>query len=139
MVAATDTSGDTIGCRKYHTTLATTMGTVPHCWHAGPYGYDGCGSICDSFCKITLGYCSAAGGFTGTPPYATVADCMTECNTLVATAKAAGAAGDYNSAGTGDTGNTIECRLYHLQNALKNPANQTTHCPHTGVTSAACH
>jgi hypothetical protein len=45
--------------------------------------------------------------------------------------------GGYTAAGV--TGDTLECRAYHLiDNALQSPALQQVHCPHAGAASAAC-
>jgi hypothetical protein len=42
----------------------------------------------------------------------------------------------YNTSFT--SGNTIECRLYHLSVAASDAASATTHCPHTSVVSSQC-
>src|SRR5258708_3074039 len=75
---ASDTSGNTIGCRTYHTMLAATTPN-PHCWHAGPYGYGACGTEGAGFCAIAGGWCSADGGFEGAAPFDSGASCATAC------------------------------------------------------------
>jgi hypothetical protein len=138
-----DTGGDTLGCRIYHTGLAKTQ-PVPHCWHAGPYGFGACGKAVDTFCELALDWCSPDAGYVsdggpGTPPYSSV----TACTTAAAgyTAPDSGTApSTFNATGPG-TGNTFDCRLYHLANAMNSAAGggaQTTHCPHAGEMSAPC-
>jgi hypothetical protein len=124
---AGDTSGDTLACRQYHAGAAAGNAAL-HCRHAGFSGADTCGtSHCAAFCKQDIALC---GGQT-TPPYASQADCETKC-----------AAYPYVAATGGDTaltsGNTMQCRLYHLEAAYGGGAATTTHCPHTGQTSATC-
>src|SRR5947209_1595728 len=48
---AADQSGDTLGCRIYHTMLAMTDPTT-HCVHAGPSGGGACGMPCEGFCSL---------------------------------------------------------------------------------------
>ncbi|HEY2514791.1 MAG TPA: hypothetical protein VGI39_28190 [Polyangiaceae bacterium] len=139
-----DTTGDTLGCRTYHAVLAATLPN-PHCWHAGPYGSGVCGASCDDFCEITLGWCNADAGFIdgGAPPYASLSDCKTACANFAlvpvdAGPDAAPPPSAYNAGGTNDTGNTLDCREYHLGLALTNATNQQIHCPHTAAVSAVC-
>ena len=134
--AATDTSGNTLGCRTYHAGLAASA-TSPHCWHAGPFGFGGCGTACEDFCALTFAYCSKADGFdAGAPPYSTLAECTAACPTF-AVPDAGGLPSTYNGS-VPATGNTLDCREYHLGNALTSTANQQIHCPHTAIVSAAC-
>jgi hypothetical protein len=135
---ASDTGGDTLGCRITHTGLAATL-PVPHCWHAGPYGFGVCGASVDNFCNLALDWCSPDAGYTGTPPYASLTACTTAAAAYV-TADAGADPSAFNASGPG-SGNTFDCRLYHLANAMnaaQGAAGQTTHCPHAGQTSAPC-
>ena len=80
---------------------------------------DGGASACDTFCTEDLATCTGA-----LKQYTDQADCLTKC------------AGFATTGNPGDSsGNTLQCREYHL-NAAK--TNATLHCPHTGVTSAVC-
>jgi len=106
--ALTDMSGNTLGCRVAHTELAADDPTT-HCVHAGPSGGDTCGTTCEGFCAVAPVEC---------PSEWTANQCATRC-------------GGINSSppySTSSTGNTIECRLYHLTMAATDPTN---HCPHT--------
>jgi hypothetical protein len=132
---ATDTSGDSIGCRIYHVGLAMDAGLNPHCWHAGPYGFGGCGTNCEAFCTLALGWCSAAGGFEGgTDPYTNAGQCTNPGMGCPSFALADGGAypGAYSAAGP-QSGNTLDCREWHLGKALTDQADQQIHCLHVGA------
>src|SRR5439155_20657405 len=117
--ATTDTTGDTLGCRVYHTMAAQGSPTV-HCVHSGPTGGSQCGmNACADFCPLETAICPgvyAGGGGANS--------CVGKCPTFTSTGQ------PYSSADTG--GNTIECRFYHLTAASTDP---TTHCAHTGAVS----
>jgi len=36
------------------------------------------------------------------------------------------------------SGNTLDCRLYHLESAYVSDTAAITHCPHTGAVSTVC-
>jgi hypothetical protein len=136
-----DTSGNTLGCRTYHSGLALT-GPVPHCWHAGPFGFGLCGQQCDDFCLLTTSYCSPDAGYAGdAAPYASLSACTTACPGFTSIAGGDGGPaidGGFFAMGPGG-GNTLDCREYHLGNALTSTALQQAHCPHPAVVSAPCH
>lgn len=116
---ATATSGNTVGCRTYHATAAAGNATL-HCPHAGPTGAATCGGLCENYCYIAARYCTG-----GNKLYNDDAACMTAC---------AGFATTGTQGATG--GNSLQCRLYHVNAAGGDPA---LHCPHSGVTpTAAC-
>jgi len=139
-------SGNSVACRTTHAALAASGGVVPHCWHAGPFGYGACGTECESFCLLATSYCSADGGFDAGPPaYASLTDCTTACAKFpriddVDGGGNVGVDGGYNASGpTG--GNTLDCREWHLDNALDGPGSasgQEFHCMHVGATSPVC-
>jgi hypothetical protein len=112
----TDTMGNTLGCRIYHS-MAAASDPGTHCGHAGPLGGGECGEPCESFCTIAMGQCPMA--------YASMDACMTAC--------AGYRAGMYNTMAT--SGNTLACRMYHLTVAATDPAG---HCGHIGVDSPTC-
>ena len=134
-------TGNTFACHFTHANLAITLPN-PHCWHAGPYGYGVCGDNCGDFCTIAASYCTPDGGFaadSGTPPYTSESACATTCAgfTPVSDAGTPGAEGGFYALGPG-TGNTLDCREYHLGNALTTSANQQVHCNHVGMVSPVC-
>lgn len=106
---AADTSGNTIGCRLYHATAAAANATV-HCPHAGPTGGGVCGSYCDNYCQLMAKNC------TGANAVYDAATCMTKCMTIPT-----------NGQPNDTSGNTIQCRIYHLGAAAADPA---LHCAH---------
>jgi hypothetical protein len=133
--ALTDTSGDTLGCRIYHSGLASQSASnaVTHCPHAGPTGGDEnpngtagvCGEPCTSFCSIAAKVCTGAN-----QQFTTTAACMTACQSFAADSAT------YNLADTSK--NDMGCRFYHLNNAAQSTAAATTHCPHIVAASATC-
>jgi hypothetical protein len=125
---ASDTTGDSLACRVAHLAAAKANPTTG-CPQAGPTGAGACGSDpCQAFCELDLSLCSTQ----PTPPYPNQQTCQTDCD------------GFSYDAGLGDltqsAGNTLNCRIYHLESAYDtdNPSAQSTHCPHTQVTSATC-
>ena len=110
-------AGNTLGCRIYHTEAAGEDAGA-HCEHAGPGGGSMCGAtICVGFCSLAPDTC---------PNQWQVNTCLNRCGQLTSTPP-------YNIASSGDT---IECRLYHLTAATVDP---TLHCPHTDrMTSMTC-
>jgi len=133
-----DTSGNTIGCRTNVAAMAATQAGMvkSFCWQAGPLGYGTCGEECEAFCTIATSYCSAAGGYTGAPVWPDYATCKATCAQFGRVIDF-GMDGGYSALGA--TGDTLECRAYHLvDNALQSPALQQAHCPHAAANSAAC-
>jgi hypothetical protein len=115
--------GDTIYCRVWHA-HAAIGGPEEHCPHAGPLGAGVCGTNpCDDFCSAALEFC-------GDKAYASMGDCLQACNAdagypgfpyLIG-----GDASDLQS-----SGNTLNCRIYHLQNFLF--MHDPIHCTHVAA------
>jgi hypothetical protein len=123
---------DDITCRTQHAGLAATAkaasdaaGVTLHCKHAGPTGFQVCGqSFCDVYCDLQVRNCSTTNPlFTGTANFASRDACETAC-----------VAASFATTGTvgATSGNTVQCRIWHLGKAQAGPA---THCPHTRVIS----
>jgi hypothetical protein len=74
-------------------------------------------------------------------PYASPAACATACPTFtVVTGGNAGFAVDGGFYAMGPpSGNTLDCREYHLGNALSNPTLHQQHCPHPAAVSGPRH
>ena len=82
-----DTTGNTLGCRSYHLTLATdAAAATTHCPRASPYGIaaDGsspptqdqsCGTACEHYCGMVMETCLGADA-----QYATTAECLDSCS-----------------------------------------------------------
>jgi hypothetical protein len=119
---AGETMTNTVACRQYHAAAAANDPHF-HCPHAGPLGGQTCGEkLCDSYCLLDVALC-------GTRAFASETDCRAAC----AQFKVDTDAGDL----TEESGNTFNCRLYHLEQAYGVSAD--LHCPHTGVVSAMCY
>jgi hypothetical protein len=129
-------TGDTIGCRLEHAMHISDAAV--DCVHAGPMavgmgagGAGGAGgaaandpkcgaSACDNFCELADAVCTG-----GNQQWATVAACKADCQTFL---------GDATAYDAGDTsGDTFECRMYHLTAAADDP---NTHCGHIILSTA---
>jgi len=109
-----DQAGNTVGCRTYHATVASTISPDVHCPHAGPTGGDVCGSWCDNYCHLAMLNCTGTAAL-----YGSVADCFNACGAIPAD----GQPGD-------EGGNTIQCRIHYLGLAgTEPPGSQTQFCP----------
>jgi hypothetical protein len=124
-----DMSGNTLGCRSYHAGVADDSATnaTAHCHHAGPGGGDGtCGENCDGFCAVAMQVCTGAN-----EQWATADECRVDCTAFM-----------YDMANTFDTtdtsGDSFNCRLYHLTNAARDAMSAGTHCPHIITASPVC-
>ena len=78
-----------------------------------------------AFCDVDLVACP-----TSLTKYTDVNDCVSKCH-------------NWGQGFTGpildSTGNTLQCRVYHLElSQTGDPNDLTTHCPHTGDDSARC-
>jgi hypothetical protein len=113
-----DTDVNTVECRLHFADLAGTVGEPTlNCPAAGPGGDAFCGANCDGFCAIALAACPQS-------PVSGVG-CAKLCQGLPDP-------GGYTS--NIETGDSVECRLYHASAATIDP---TTHCRHVaGI--AAC-
>jgi hypothetical protein len=117
-----DTSGNTVDCRAYHS-VASFNDAQTHCYHASISGNDTCGLWCDVFCDMALKVCTA-----GNTVFADRTTCMTNCSAM----SKGGKPGD-------QTGDSLQCRIYHLGVANSPGAgNLATHCPHAKTVSDGC-
>jgi hypothetical protein len=118
------TSGNTIACRLYHAGAAEMLSDPDtHCPHAGESGADTCGTWCENYCQLALRNCTGDNVL-----YPDMATCATAC---------AAFADDGEPDDT--SGNTVQCRIYHLGVAGTDAASADTHCPHGGaVPTAQC-
>lgn len=118
-----DQSGNTIACRAYHSNAAAADPTT-HCPHAGPSGGNVCGTWCENYCYLALRNCTGANQI-----FTDMNQCTTQCMGFSATQLAG-----MPSATSGDT---IQCRIYHLGVAGTDATSATTHCPHGKIMPAA--
>jgi len=118
-----DTSGNTIGCRIYHATVASQTTPEDHCVHAGPTGDHVCGTLCENYCHLAQRNCTGTNRLFGD-----VDDCLGQC----APVPADGQPGDRQ-------GNTIQCRIFYVGLAGQNPPDSAdANCGRGAITSEAC-
>jgi hypothetical protein len=128
---------NSLGCRLWHAHAAgipDTGGPAAHCRHAGPLGSTQCGGPIVPFCELVRTYCTDDnsifvydGGENG-------------CEATLDGVLAANP-GFYQDQDSGDisdpqnmqiqTGNTLNCRLWHLETGIQQDM-PVTHCPHAG-------
>jgi serine/threonine-protein kinase len=128
-VAEGDTANGTLGCRLFHASAAESA-PGEHCRAAGPLGGRHCGNDpCEPFCTLAVTYCSA-------PKPAPYPGGHSECEAACKNYR-------YLVADAGDTtlesGNTLNCRLWHLETAYTSDDFGMFHCPHTKRVSSTCH
>jgi len=114
--------GDNVGCRLLNTFSA---GLNPpflrgeQCANGGPSGNNKCGSWCDVYCGLAMNNCQDANAL-----YENYTVCNETCQMF-------NVSGHVNDA----SGDSVECRIYHLGVAGTSPANAAIHCPHGNATS----
>jgi hypothetical protein len=136
--ALTDTMGNTLGCRLYHSGMPAMMTPAMHCGHAGLLGGDldptasgigkdgPCGDGVAAFCRLVIANCKGA-----STVWADEAACKIDASKFKVST--------HPFSATVDTaGDTFNCRAYHLTVAVSSAANATTHCPHISLVSATC-
>ncbi len=108
--------GDSLGCRTYHVTVASTTEPNVHCPHAGPSGAGVCVSpdapTCADYCGVYFDNCK-----DNLNLYNDEADCLATCASWYP-----GTKGEV-------VGDTVGCREYHAGAAFGDP---DVHCPHAG-------
>ena len=118
--APPDTSNDTVACRQFNASAAAGSPAID-CPRAGPTGADQCGADhCVAWCALDIALC-------GTMAYADQASCVSACHSFAYSMR-------QDIAQT--SGNTMNCRIYHLEAAYTlGAADVAFHCPHTGSPS----
>jgi hypothetical protein len=123
-----DSADDTLGCRTFFANQAAQTPDTS-CRMAGPLGGNHCGTNpCSPFCDQDIAYC------TGDKPVAYdggVPTCLSACG---AYPYLVGDAGDT----TTESGNTLNCRLWHLETAYTSDSYGQIHCAHTAQVSSTC-
>ena len=113
-----DVSGNTVGCRTYHATVASVTDPALHCPHAGPSGGDQCGSWCEVYCGLASTNCTDANAL-----FVSESACASSCGTYPTD-------GDMGAT----EGDSVQCRIYHLGVAGNKAAGgPALHCPHGSV------
>lgn len=128
-------TNDSLACRNFYTEAAKED-PAGNCTQAGPLAAGKCVTDpCSSFCTLTFNLCNPIKEF----PYADEAECRTACARwpyLTAANADGGTVGDILFA----AGDTLNCRLYHLESAYEvgNPNAAPIHCRHTADPSSTC-
>ena len=115
--AASDTAGNTVGCRIYHAGAAATdpAAAALHCPHAGPTGGNVCGTWCENLCHLADTNCTGDNA-----AYTDAGACSAACATLASDGEGGAVSGD-----------TVQCRIYHLGVAGSDgDTSAAIHCPH---------
>jgi hypothetical protein len=120
---------NSVACRQLYAGSPARTDAVKYCLAAGPFGGGVCDDRCTSFCQITLATCSPE---AGAAPYPSYADCRTVCEAFAFRDGGADGGGEGIEGPT--SGNTLNCRLYHLREAVA--ARQA--CADLGADSGAC-
>lgn len=113
---ASDSSGNTVQCRLVRAELASTTGEPSdYCYAAGPGGGGVCGSNCEGYCALMTATCSELGS---------VRECLEACAAVPDLTRGP----SMRPAATMlQSGNTLQCRLFHVSAATLDPSG---HCPH---------
>jgi hypothetical protein len=125
---AGDDESNTVACRQYYAGTPAKTSPESYCVAAGPFGGMKCGERCPIFCELALGSCSPEAGVA---PFDSYSDCQQACSGF-----------NYKDGGTGGgdhpdgpaTGDTLNCRLFHLRAAVHDGSG----CVDLGVDSGAC-
>ncbi|MEZ4469038.1 MAG: hypothetical protein R3F43_32550 [bacterium] len=108
------TDGNSLQCRTYHASFPAAADGALHCPHAAIEGGAVCGSYCDVYCDLMARNCAGT--------YADEIACQASC-------------AGFPDGNTGDqSGNSVQCRIYHA--GLPASADAQTHCPHAGPDGA---
>jgi hypothetical protein len=110
-----DQLGNTVQCRLTAAeNAAATAEPAVNCPQAGPGGDGICGENCGGYCTLYESFCNIE-------DFTDLKGCQSQCASDIPTL----GPGTFNSGI--DTGNSLECRLYHLSAATLDAG---VHCPH---------
>jgi hypothetical protein len=119
---------DSLNCRVWHANAAASDPHT-HCPHAGPLGGDLCGNDpCIPFCRMDTDFCTG-----NNAAYSSYEDCLSACDADGGYAgfpyEISTTDNEVADLGFQSASNTLNCRIYHLQNFLK--TGEAIHCTHT--------
>jgi len=126
---------DTVACRQLNLSNAKDVpdGSAAQytaCVSGGPAASccsdpDPSVCACEAFCNLDLALCTGSNA-----QYASFTECTAACATW---------GKDFTGPLLGATGNTLQCRTYHLERAQTGQiADLVTHCKHTAKVSGVC-
>lgn len=115
-----------VACRQYWADSPSRTDPAGYCLAAGPFGGGVCGDRCTAFCDVVLAACSPEAPDHAV--YGTTPECATACVSFSYRE-------DGGEAPTGpEDGDTLNCRLYQLRAATKDPG----HCGRLRPDAGAC-
>jgi hypothetical protein len=122
-----DQSGNTVHCRLTQARSAKSTGEpTDYCFAAGPGGGNICGTNCEGYCVLLQQTCPLE--FATAQFNNSVAYCLTNACPSIPTLDAG-----FND--EQQSGNNINCRLYHVSAANADGQAAGTHCPHAAGAS----
>ncbi len=117
-------SGSTVECRLARAELAARTGEPwDYCPAAGPGGAGICGSDCEGFCAVMTATCEQLGSLEA---------CMGAC-AMVPDLSRPPTNATYNT--TQQSGNSLQCRLFHVTAASLDPVGHCVHAAGIAVCS----
>lgn len=125
---AGDKASDTVACRQYYAGSPARTDPAAYCLAAGPFGGGVCGDRCPVFCGLAVGAC----GSGMSAPYESYPDCQTACAGFAY--KDGGTDGGGEPPDGPSSGDTLNCRLFHVRSAVRDG----TGCENVGADSGAC-
>lgn len=109
-------SASSVACRQYWADSPAKTNPDAYCLAAGPFGGNACGDRCTAFCDIVLAACSPD---AGNAPFADQPSCATACAGF--TYRDAGTDGGGEGPNGPDAGDSLNCRLFQLREAVMHP------------------
>jgi hypothetical protein len=114
--AGIEKEAPTVSCRQYWADSPAKTDPKAYCLAAGPFGGNACGDRCTAFCGVLLSACTPDGGV---PAYASQAECASDCAAF--SYRDAGLDGGGEAPDGPTSGDTLNCRLYRLRAATRDP------------------
>lgn len=102
-----------VACRQYWADSPARTNPTSYCLAAGPFGGNVCGDRCTAFCSVVLTACAPDSGLA----YTSQPECASDCANF--SYRDAGTDGGGEGPAGPKTGDTLNCRLYHLRRAVK--------------------
>jgi hypothetical protein len=120
---------DNVACRTYHGALPSFNAPNGHCPHAYVTGGGACPNACDAYCRLMLATCPNNLEVPGD----TQATCAVRCKVNFGIFGPLTVANQWNFSDPNiKSGCSIDCRVYHLLNAIASDA-RSVHCPHAWI------
>jgi hypothetical protein len=112
--SATEKEGASIACRQYWADSPARTNPKAYCLAAGPFGGNVCGDRCTAFCDVLWDTCAESN--QAVAPYSTRPECASACANF--SYRDAGIDGGGEGPDGPDAGDSLNCRLFQLRNAV---------------------